>query len=165
MSGKKRSKFYAVRAGVNPGIYKTWEECRQQVEGYSSAVYKGFATLAEAHEYLKGFVEVAPPAERAVAPAPTFLEGSSRKHVIIYADGACSGNPGPGGYGAVMIYGDRRKELSACFRLTTNNRMEVLGCVAALKVLREPCDVTIYSDSKYVVNAMTKSWALKWRRN
>src|SRR5689334_21583803 len=88
-----------------------------------------------------------------------------RKKVTIYTDGACVGNPGPGGYGAILIFGNHRKELSAGFRLTTNNRMEILGCIAALAALREPCDVTIYSDSQYVVNAMSKSWALKWRRS
>ena len=86
------------------------------------------------------------------------------KRVVIYADGACVGNPGPGGYGVVLIHGDQRKELSAGFRLTTNNRMEILGCIAGLQALRQACEVTIYSDSKYVVNSMTKAWALKWRR-
>jgi ribonuclease HI len=74
-------------------------------------------------------------------------------------------NPGPGGYGVVLIHGSQRKELAAGFRLTTNNRMEILGCIAGLQTLREPCDVTIYSDSRYVVNTMTKSWALRWRKH
>src|SRR5215471_14030749 len=86
------------------------------------------------------------------------------KEVVIYTDGACIGNPGPGGYGVVMNYREYRKELSAGFRLTTNNRMEILGCVAALSALKEPCCVTLYSDSQYVVNTMTKSWALNWKR-
>jgi ribonuclease HI len=86
------------------------------------------------------------------------------KEVVIYTDGACIGNPGPGGYGVVMNYREHRKELSAGFRLTTNNRMEILGCVAALSALKEPCRVTLYSDSQYVVNTMTKSWALNWKR-
>jgi ribonuclease HI len=89
----------------------------------------------------------------------------SLKHVVIYTDGACTGNPGPGGYGVVLIHGMQRKELSAGFRLTTNNRMEILGCIAGLQALREPCQVTIYSDSSYVVNTMTKSWALRWRKH
>jgi ribonuclease HI len=85
------------------------------------------------------------------------------KQVVIYTDGACVGNPGPGGYGVVLLYGERRKEISGGFRLTTNNRMEILACIAGLQALKEPCDVTIYSDSQYVVNAMTKSWAIRWR--
>ena len=87
------------------------------------------------------------------------------KPVIIYADGACIGNPGPGGYGVVLLYGQRQKELAEGFRLTTNNRMEIRGCLAGLQALKEPCDVTIHSDSQYVVNTMTKSWAVSWRRN
>jgi len=85
------------------------------------------------------------------------------KHVVIYTDGACTGNPGPGGYGVIMIHGSNRKEFSAGFRLTTNNRMEIWACIAALQALKEECEVTIYSDSRYVVDAMTKSWALAWR--
>src|SRR5215470_16158761 len=86
------------------------------------------------------------------------------KRVVIYTDGACVGNPGPGGYGVVLIHGERRKELSGGFRMTTNNRMEILACVAGLQALKEPCEVTIYSDSQYVVNAMTKAWALNWKK-
>jgi ribonuclease HI len=87
------------------------------------------------------------------------------KPVIIYTDGACIGNPGPGGYGVVLSYKERRKELSAGLRLTTNNRMEIIACIAGLSSLKEPCDVALYSDSKYVVDAVSKSWVLKWRRN
>jgi ribonuclease HI len=92
-------------------------------------------------------------------------ESGLRKHVVIYTDGACTGNPGPGGYGVVLLHGIHRKELAAGFRLTTNNRMEILGCIAGLQTLKQPCDVTIYSDSRYVVDAMTKAWAVKWRKN
>jgi ribonuclease HI len=87
----------------------------------------------------------------------------SLKFVVMYTDGACTGNPGPGGYGVVLIHGSHRKELSAGFRMTTNNRMEILGCIAGLLALRAPCEVLVYSDSKYVVDAMTKSWAVRWR--
>jgi len=87
------------------------------------------------------------------------------KQIIIYADGSCIRNPGPGGYGVVMSYRDHRRELSAGFRLTTNNRMEILGCIAGLLALKEPCEVAIYSDSQYVVNTMSKSWALNWKKN
>ena len=89
---------------------------------------------------------------------------AAKKIVEIYTDGACTGNPGPGGYGVLLIYSDRRKELSAGFRLTTNNRMEILACIAGLQALKEPCAVTLYSDSKYVVDSVTKEWAVKWRK-
>ena len=87
------------------------------------------------------------------------------KQVTIYTDGACLGNPGPGGYGTVLLYGPHRQEISGGFRLTTNNRMEIMAVIAALEALKEPCRVTLYSDSQYVVNAMTQGWARRWRAN
>ena len=88
-----------------------------------------------------------------------------REQITIYTDGACLGNPGPGGYGAVLLYADRRKELSGGFKLTTNNRMEITAALIALEALRQPCQVTLYSDSQYVVNAMSKGWAQRWQAN
>jgi ribonuclease HI len=85
------------------------------------------------------------------------------KRVILYTDGGCINNPGPGGYGVVMLYNSHRKELSAGFRRTTNNRMEILAAIAGLESLKEPCSVTIYSDSQYLVNAIEKGWASRWR--
>lgn len=87
------------------------------------------------------------------------------KQVTIYTDGACSGNPGPGGYGAILSYQGKEKELTQGYRKTTNNRMELMGVIAALSALREPCDVTLYSDSKYVIDAIEKGWAVSWRKN
>ena len=87
------------------------------------------------------------------------------KHVDIYTDGACLGNPGPGGYGAVLLYGGHRKELSGGFRLTTNNRMEIMAVIVGLEELQEPCSVSLYSDSQYVVNAISKGWAKRWKAN
>ena len=83
--------------------------------------------------------------------------------IEIYTDGACKGNPGPGGYGVVLLAGRRRRELSGGFRKTTNNRMELLACIVGLRSLKRPSRVTLTSDSKYVVNAMVKGWAKKWR--
>ena len=87
------------------------------------------------------------------------------KQVEIYTDGACSGNPGPGGYGIVMKYKQYRKEVSGGAADTTNNRMELLAAVTGLELLNEPCSVTLYSDSKYLVDAVTKGWAARWRAN
>ena len=86
------------------------------------------------------------------------------KEVEIYTDGACSGNPGPGGYGAILRYQDRERELSGGRRLTTNNRMELLAAIAALSALKEPCRVTLYSDSSYLVQVIDKGWAEGWKR-
>jgi len=87
------------------------------------------------------------------------------KRVTIYTDGACLGNPGPGGYGVVLLYKGRRKELSGGYRETTNNRMEIMAAIVGLKALKEKCEATLYSDSEYLVNAMTKGWVERWRKN
>ena len=87
------------------------------------------------------------------------------KHVTIYTDGACSGNPGPGGWGAILRYGEREKEFSGGNPHTTNNRMELLGAITALEALKEPCIVELYSDSRYLVDGITKGWAARWKRN
>ena len=87
------------------------------------------------------------------------------KTVDIFTDGACSGNPGPGGWGAVLRYNGHEKELSGGEAETTNNRMELCAVIYALEALREPCEVNLYSDSQYVCNALTQGWAKKWRAN
>jgi ribonuclease HI len=89
----------------------------------------------------------------------------TQKSVTIYTDGACLGNPGPGGYGVVLLYGPHRKELASGFRRTTNNRMEIWAAIAGLAALKEPCQVTLYTDSRYVVDAMMKGWAKRWQAN
>ncbi len=87
------------------------------------------------------------------------------REVIIYTDGACSGNPGPGGWGAVLIAGPHRKELSGFHPHTTNNRMEIQAAIEALRALKYPCKVTLYSDSAYLVNAFRQNWLENWQRN
>lgn len=90
---------------------------------------------------------------------------SLRRPVEIYTDGACLGNPGPGGYGIVLRYGDHRREISGGYRLTTNNRMELMAAIKALQALTRPIPVILHSDSRYLVDAMEKGWAKKWRAN
>ena len=87
------------------------------------------------------------------------------KDVIIYTDGACSGNPGKGGWGAVLIYGSIEKEISGTDECTTNNRMELTAVIEGLKALKEPCEVKIITDSQYVVNGITMGWAKSWKAN
>lgn len=184
---KAKNKYYAVRSGREPGVYLTWDECKAQVDGYPKAEYKSFTALRDAEVYL-GYVKAAPEAadpklfddkppdaakkkpktkpEKIESPTTEMLETSGGlKRVIIYADGACTGNPGPGGYGVVMMHGEHRKEMSGGFRLTTNNRMEMLGCIVGLRSLKGQCAVSIYTDSKYVFNSMTKGWARRWKKN
>ena len=85
------------------------------------------------------------------------------KTVTLYTDGACSGNPGPGGWGAILMYGQHKKELSGGEAMTTNNRMELTAAIEALAALKEPCRVTLTSDSKYLVDAITQGWAKSWQ--
>ena len=87
------------------------------------------------------------------------------KKVEIYTDGACSGNPGPGGYGVILRFGNIETELSGGERKTTNNRMELMAAIAGLEALKEPCEVALYSDSRYLVDSITKGWAKSWREN
>lgn len=87
------------------------------------------------------------------------------KKVTLYTDGACSGNPGPGGYGAVLIYKGMEKEISGGEENTTNNKMELLAVVKGLELLKEKCQVTVYSDSAYVVNSIEKGWVSGWKKN
>ncbi|SEN52656.1 ribonuclease HI [Lihuaxuella thermophila] len=87
------------------------------------------------------------------------------KEVIIYTDGACSYNPGPGGWAAVLLYGNHRKELSGGDKETTNNRMELTAVIKALEALKEPCRVKVHSDSAYIVNCFRQKWHVKWEKN
>ena len=89
---------------------------------------------------------------------------NSLKTVELFSDGACSSNPGKGGYGTILKYGEKKKELSCGFRLTTNNRMEILGVLSGLEALKEPCNVIITSDSKYVIDALSKGWVYAWKK-
>ncbi len=85
--------------------------------------------------------------------------------VIIYTDGACSGNPGPGGYGAILMCNDKKKEISGGEKNTTNNKMELLAAVEALKLLKMPCEVDLYSDSAYLINCFNNNWLESWKKN
>lgn len=87
------------------------------------------------------------------------------KAIEIYTDGACSGNPGPGGWGVVLLYQGNKKELAGYQPETTNNRMELFAAIQGLAALREPCEVTLYSDSSYLINAFEKHWLDNWQRN
>lgn len=180
--------FYAVVKGRKPGIYTRWSGAggaEEQVKGYPGAVFKGFVLQAEAELYLRSGGELpVPPAllefrmiplggenlfgeetRPAGQPAGGFQAELSAGKVVVFTDGASTGNPGPGGYGVVMLYGKARKEFSAGFRCTTNNRMELLACIAALRMLKRPAVVVIYSDSRYVVDAVQKGWARRWQKN
>jgi ribonuclease HI len=162
----EKKKFYAVAKGRKPGIYQKWfgpDGAQVQIDRFPGAVFRGFATRREAEAFLRQ------PHPARVRPRPPAPQGAARAaaagEVVIYTDGSARGNPGPGGYGAVILEGEKRTELAGGFRKTTNNRMELLACIKALEALPAPATVVLHSDSAYVVNGITRGWAESWRRN
>lgn len=159
-------KFYAIASGRKPGIYTNWPAAQAQVAGYPGAKYKGFPTRAEAEAWIKNPLYSSKAAKIGQRAKPSDTETSPQKEeVTIYTDGGARYNPGPGGYGIVQIYERERKELSGGYKLTTNNRMELMACIVALRELEyRDKPVTLYSDSSYVVNGIAKGWAKNWRK-
>lgn len=173
----RKRKFYAVVAGYKAGIYDEWfgvEGAEAQSKGFPNAVYKSFATLADAETWYTKIAGSPPlqlpelslrtlveriPLNPSIDPAVALQEGK----VVIYTDGACDGNPGPGGYGVVLSYKENRNEISGGFALTTNNRMELMAVIMALQTLKGRRSVVLYSDSSYVVSGIQKGWVKKWR--
>lgn len=163
MASKK--KFYAVAAGRQPGIYTNWPEAQAQVAGFAGAVYKGFATRDEAQAWIKSPTYRPARKKEKQAPLPPTNSPPPKDAIAVYTDGGARYNPGPGGYGFVIVDGEDIREYSGGFRLTTNNRMELTACIEALRKLgstRMP--IALYSDSSYVVNGISKGWAMNWRR-
>mgnify|MGYP001851497333 CR=1 FL=1 len=103
--------------------------------------------------------------ERRIRKHLNIYEKNKMEKVVIYTDGACSGNPGPGGWGAILMYKDIKKEISGGKKNTTNNIMELTAVIEGLKMLKYPCEVDLYSDSAYVVNAFEKGWIYNWKKN
>ncbi len=164
-------KFYAIAKGRKPGIYDNWPAAQAQVMGFAGAVYKGFPSRAEAEAWLKR--PSYGPSTRRSAPAPATATGHASHgnteprdgEVTIYSDGGARYNPGPGGYGIVIVADGERQEFSGGFAHTTNNRMELTGCIEALRRLtRRDQPIVLYTDSSYVVNGITKGWAKGWRK-
>jgi ribonuclease HI len=159
-------KFYAIASGRKPGIYTNWPNAQAQVAGYPGAKFKGFPTRTEAEAWLKN-PQYSPKAAKTRSETKTANTDTSPKadEVTIYTDGGARFNPGPGGYGIVQIYKGKRKELSGGFQHTTNNRMELMACIVALRELEHrDKPVTLYSDSSYVVNGILRGWAKNWRK-
>lgn len=159
-------KFYAIAVGRKPGIYDNWPLAHAQVHGFPKARFKGFASRSEAERWLAEPHSVVAIAKRMKISVPASTDDLPEPgEVAIYSDGGARFNPGPGGYGVVQLYNGERKELCGGFRLTTNNRMELMGCLVALRALEyRDKKITLYSDSSYVVNGITKGWARTWRK-
>ncbi len=163
-------KYYAVAAGRSTGIFTDWPSAERQVKGFAGARFKGFADEASARAWLDkpaggGRPQTARPrTEKSPSPAPLVAAGT----VAVYTDGGCSNNPGPGGYGVVIVEDGGQIELSGGYRYTTNNRMEMLAAIVALEEILgrngvPAPTVLLYSDSSYLVNGIEKGWARGWR--
>lgn len=164
----KKKNYYAVFKGATPGIYNTWPEAQAQINGFPGAKYRGFVTREEAVSWMENPLPTKTTARKKATIKVESLsdEPDHRDAVLIYTDGGSINNPGPGGYGAVQIYGEDRKEYSGGYSLTTNNRMELMACIVALRKLEiRDLPVFLYSDSSYVVNGISKGWAKKWQKN
>jgi len=173
---KKKKKFYAVARGRKPGIYTEWfgpGGAMEQVKDFKGAVYKGFFNRTEAEAFCKNppirpweqsasAKKIGPKKNEKSKPVPG--PEVPKDAVIIYTDGCSLGNPGPGGYGVVIIDGKTRREISKGFSQSTNNRMELSACIHGLSSIEKPSRIILYSDSKYVVDGMTKGWARRWKK-
>ena len=169
-------KVYAVFQGHQPGIFDSWDKASLQVKGFKGAKYKSFSQRNEAIEWLRDCVLAAkdPVAQQLIDliksqtnNGPTGSNSSlpdSNEEIIIHTDGGASPNPGVGGYGVVLQKGSKRKELSAGYQLTTNNRMELLAVIVALQALNESSKVVLHTDSKYVVESISKRWVYGWKK-
>ena len=167
MSGRRKQVYVVVR-GRRPGLYERWAGpggAEEQVRGFDGAQFHGFYERTEAFTWLRSLEQNLPPelaalVQAAPVPEPVPLDP---QRVWMYTDGSSLTNPGPGGYGVVMLYQGQRRELSGGFACTTNNRMELMACIAGLRALKPPMGVILFSDSRYVVETMTKGWAQRWR--
>ncbi len=167
MTGKSgKQKYYAVATGRRSGIFTDWPTTEAQVKGFAGARYKGFASKEEAEKWLLDPV-IAKKTASNKSEAKVLAPAQSRPGAIVcYTDGGCSNNPGPGGYGVVIEESGKRRELSGGYRLTTNNRMEMMAAIIALEELKDcKTPIDLHSDSSYLVNGISKGWVRKWRKN
>lgn len=160
-----KKKFYAVASGKNPGIYTTWPDAEAQVKGYGGAKYKGFSTRAQAEAWMAdpqwGKKKTQQPKQNEAIAQHMPVAGRTE----IYTDGGAINNPGPGGYGVVILEKGESRELTGGYLHTTNNRMELMACVKGIEALSSRTEpVALFSDSKYVVNGISKGWAKGWRK-
>lgn len=174
---KANKKYYLVVHGRQPGIYTSWfgeDGASKQVENFTDTIYKGFYSKEDALAWLRDFseetlrqyapnllefVDYSKPIEAIDRDTDLLNEGK----VVIHTDGCALGNPGQGGYAAILRYKERVKEITGGFRETTNNRMEIMACIEGLKALKQKLSVVVFSDSKYVVDSINNKWVYGWR--
>ena len=162
----KKKKYYSVAVGKKTGVFTTWSEAEAQVKGYPGAKYKSFPSREEAEGWLKNPIYERGKKNRpATQKEPAQASDHPDDAIIIHTDGGAINNPGPGGYGIVIENGEDYRELSGGFRMTTNNRMQLMACIVALETVGQTTQpVVLYSDSSYVVNGISKGWAAGWRK-
>ncbi|MCK5738943.1 ribonuclease HI [bacterium] len=169
----KKKKWYVVFTGHQPGVYDVWfgdAGAEVQIKSYPGAKFKGYPSRSEAEgafaNFLNNGVNPIKNSRKNTLPKQVLLDFPLDKNTfILYTDGGSIGNPGPGGYGAVLKSTADTEEFSGGYRLTTNNRMEIIGCIVGLSHTPAGAKVTVYSDSRYVVNTCTKGWARRWQAN
>jgi ribonuclease HI len=157
--------YYVVVRGHRPGIYTRRfgpNGFAAQLVGHPNTLWKRVASLDEARAWLEEVGATALLDHVAPAEAAPTAE-SALSAVTIYTDGGAEPNPGRAGWAAVLLFGEHQRELSGGYALSTNNRMEILAAIHALEALKRPCRVTLYSDSRYLVDAMTLGWAKRWQ--
>ncbi len=176
---KHNKSIYIVIKGHQPGVYTQWDGsdgANAQVEGFAGAVYRGFYNREEAANWLKS-----QPSHLLTPPLQRWLKEQSNQNadtlkdrvqdilqkggIVIFIDGSSLGNPGRGGYGALIIDNQGQREISGGFRRTTNNRMELYACIAALESLRHPSAVLVITDSAYLYRATSEGWLNRWARS
>lgn len=158
-----KKKYYAVAVGRSVGIFNDWATAEKQVKGFGGAKFKSFSSKDEASVWLKNPVYQTKPRSTQKKKSQVPLE-TDADTIAVFTDGGAINNPGPGGYGIVIDDGLSRQEFSGGYRLTTNNRMEMMAAIVALRQLRGISKkVHLYSDSSYLVNGIEKGWARKWR--
>jgi len=161
-----KKKFYAVAVGRECGIFTDWATAEKQVKGYPAARFKSFPSEKQAEEWLANPVYASKKRSVEKKDKPEDLYRAEPGEIIIFTDGGALNNPGPGGYGVVIVVDDTIRELSGGFRLTTNNRMEMMAAIVALTEV-QGCDksIKLFSDSSYLVNGISKGWVQRWQKN
>lgn len=168
MASKK--KYYSVAAGRKTGIFTDWASAEKQVRGFAGAKYKSFPSEAEAKAWLDNPVyetrsKKSGAASQIKGPSSSPQVAIPEGATVVHTDGGAIGNPGPGGYGVVINQQGERYELSQGYRMTTNNRMEMLAAIVALEKLQDhKSPIVLFSDSSYLVNGFAKGWVAGWKR-
>jgi len=161
-----KTKLYAVAVGRQCGIFTDWATAEKQVKGFPGARYKSFLKKSDAEKWLEDPVYSEKLSSSRKTTADVADAENNSADIVIYTDGGSINNPGPGGYGVVIVEGGGKLELSGGFRLTTNNRMEMMAAIVALQRFETRMDtIRIYSDSSYLVNGINKGWVRRWQRN